>query len=249
MSMTADQRTLARLYLADQGTSAVQSIQIDNAIGGTFTITFNGQTTAALAYNAQASDVQNALAALSTIGIGNVSVVENAGVPNAVFFAIYFTGTLGESAQNVVTVNSSLTGTGVVVTVSQVTAGGAQAFTDAELDSLYDQAKTNFFLSVCYAFRVLQSSAAKFNKYVAGQSQEEKQQIYDHLESLAQLYQQWAQADRQVQFATLMGVPPRVIAWPVMPGVPAVGMAIGPRGVGPWWKWRRNGIIDGWGNT
>lgn len=40
--------------------------------GGTFTITYDGQTTSGIAYNASASDVQTALEALSSIGTGNV---------------------------------------------------------------------------------------------------------------------------------------------------------------------------------
>ena len=55
------------------GNNEVQSITID-ATGGTFTITFSGQTTAALAFNASAAVVLAALEALSTIGAGNVAV-------------------------------------------------------------------------------------------------------------------------------------------------------------------------------
>jgi hypothetical protein len=42
--------------------------------GGTFTLTYNGQTTSAIAYDANAATVQAALAALSNIGVGNVAV-------------------------------------------------------------------------------------------------------------------------------------------------------------------------------
>jgi hypothetical protein len=42
--------------------------------GGTFTLTVNGQTTSGIAFNATASAVQSALAALSTVGSGNVAV-------------------------------------------------------------------------------------------------------------------------------------------------------------------------------
>ncbi len=60
------------------GTNEVQVISVDAAVtGGTFTLTFNGQTTAALAWNATVAQVQAALAALSTVGAGNVSVSLN----------------------------------------------------------------------------------------------------------------------------------------------------------------------------
>jgi len=48
---------------------------------GTFTLTYGGQTTSGIAYNAAASAVQTALEALSSIGSGNVSVTGNAGGP------------------------------------------------------------------------------------------------------------------------------------------------------------------------
>lgn len=57
------------------GNNEVQTITID-ATGGTFTTTFGGQTTSAVAYNARASALQTALEALSTIGSGNVSVTQ-----------------------------------------------------------------------------------------------------------------------------------------------------------------------------
>jgi len=60
---------------AGAGTNEVQVVEIDDGVsGGTFTLTFSGQTTSALAYNASAAVVEDALEALSTIGAGNVSV-------------------------------------------------------------------------------------------------------------------------------------------------------------------------------
>jgi hypothetical protein len=57
------------------GNNEVQTLTID-ATGGTFTATFSGQTTAALAYNLRASALQAALEALSSIGSGNVKVTQ-----------------------------------------------------------------------------------------------------------------------------------------------------------------------------
>jgi hypothetical protein len=42
--------------------------------GGTYTLTFGSQTTSALAHNASVSAVQTALAAMTNIGAGNVTV-------------------------------------------------------------------------------------------------------------------------------------------------------------------------------
>lgn len=52
--------------------------------GGTFTLTYAGQTTSGIAYNAAASAVQSALEALSTIGSGNATVTGSAGGPYTV---------------------------------------------------------------------------------------------------------------------------------------------------------------------
>jgi autotransporter-associated beta strand protein len=52
---------------------------------GTFTITFDGATTAPLAWNASAATVQAALEGLSTIGGGNVAVTQNANVYRVTF--------------------------------------------------------------------------------------------------------------------------------------------------------------------
>ncbi|MGW4119889.1 hypothetical protein [Nocardia sp. NPDC004711] len=52
--------------------------------GGTFPLTFNGQTASGIAYNATAAAVQTALEALSSIGAGNVTVTGSAGGPYTV---------------------------------------------------------------------------------------------------------------------------------------------------------------------
>jgi RHS repeat-associated protein len=75
-------------YAAD----AVQQVSLTGApTGGTFTLTYGGQTTSAIAYNASATAVQSALQGLATIGSGNALVAGPAGGP----WAIRFTGSLG----------------------------------------------------------------------------------------------------------------------------------------------------------
>lgn len=223
MPMSADQLQLARMYLSDEGSSAVQSILIQNAIAGTFTITWNAQTTIALAWNASAADVQNALCALSNVGLGNITV------NNTYPYVVYFQGTLGEVAQAMLTVNvSGLSGSGVTGIVTAVANGGQMAFTDSELGLLYDQADQNFFLAICYAFRAILADFARISDYVAGQTQEKRSQITNHLQYLQGLYQEWAFSDRQVQFSRMAQVPPRVRAYPIQPGVPATSLSTRP---------------------
>lgn len=56
------------------GTNEVQKVTVKQAKGGTFTLTFNGDTTAAIAYNATAGTVADALAALNDLDADEFSV-------------------------------------------------------------------------------------------------------------------------------------------------------------------------------
>ena len=58
-------------YAAD----AVQTVTLTGGpTGGTFTLTFDGDTTGTISYNASAATVQSDLAALTSVGSGNVTV-------------------------------------------------------------------------------------------------------------------------------------------------------------------------------
>lgn len=99
----------------------VQTVTVTGATGGTFTLTFDGQTTAGIAYNAAASAVQSALEALSNIGAGDVTVTGTAGGPYTVTFA----GALADMNVPQMTADgASLTGTSPTVTVTTSTQGG-----------------------------------------------------------------------------------------------------------------------------
>lgn len=88
--------------------------------GGTFTLTFGGQTTAAIAYNASADVVQSALELLSTIGQGNVQVTGAAGGP----YTVEFVAALAGTDVSALTATSSLTGgTAPGVTIGAGTTG------------------------------------------------------------------------------------------------------------------------------
>ncbi|TFG49410.1 MAG: hypothetical protein E4H40_03055 [Candidatus Brocadiia bacterium] len=55
-------------------TSEVQTLTLDDvATGGTFTLTYKGQTTAPIAYNADTATIQAALEALSTVSAGDIT--------------------------------------------------------------------------------------------------------------------------------------------------------------------------------
>jgi len=108
------------------GRNEVQTI----ATGGTYTLTFNAQTTSSLAYNANAAAVQAALEALGSVGSGNVSVT--GGPLSSAPLVITFIASKADTDQNAITVTSSLTGSSPVVTVTETTKGGACVSTVTE---------------------------------------------------------------------------------------------------------------------
>lgn len=100
--------------------SEVQTVTVTGTpTGGTFTLSFNGATTAGIAYNAANTAVQSALQALSTIGSGNATVTGSGP------YTVTFAGTLAN--QNVPLLTGSgagLTGgTSPGVTVALTTQG------------------------------------------------------------------------------------------------------------------------------
>ena len=129
-SSILDGQTLPDLsgrYLVGFGSAiAVNEVQTitesNNSTGGTFTITFDGQTTAAIASGAGAGTVKAALEALADIGTGNISVTR-AGSPRV--YTLTFTGTLGGTNVAQVTATSSLThgGGAVTLAIATTTAG------------------------------------------------------------------------------------------------------------------------------
>ena len=94
----------------NEGTAAVDEVQTisSTATGGTFTLSFGGQTTAALAFGASAAQIDTALEALSTIGAGNITC---AGGPLPANVTATFAGTLaGQDAALITVDNTNMTG-------------------------------------------------------------------------------------------------------------------------------------------
>jgi hypothetical protein len=91
--------------------------------GGTFTLTFQGQTTAGIAWNATAATIQTALEALSNIAPGDV-VVTGGPMPGTV--RVYFGGAYAATDVTQMTGSAAgLTGGTPVLTVATLTNGGA----------------------------------------------------------------------------------------------------------------------------
>lgn len=101
----------------------VQSVTITGApTGGSFRLTYAGQQTGNLPFNATAAQVQAALYGLSNIGPYNVIVSGANGGP----YTVTFVGTLAGTDIAAMTASNTFTGgTTPGVTIATVTAGGA----------------------------------------------------------------------------------------------------------------------------
>jgi hypothetical protein len=113
------------------GVSSVKSNEVEtirvNATGGTFTITYGGETTAPINYNASAKEVQEALEALPGLKPGDIAVTGGpGGEGGATPYTLTFGGKLAEQAVTPVTTNrSALTGGAKLASVVVTKPGGA----------------------------------------------------------------------------------------------------------------------------
>jgi flagellar hook-associated protein 2 len=118
--------------------SEVQTVTLGTAPnndpdGGTFTLTYRGQTTAAIAWDASASAIQAALEALSTVDPGDITV--SAAIDDGVTFT--FANTLGDA--DLLMISSSLTDGGVPVTAAMAeTAKGSDGYISRSSNTVDD---------------------------------------------------------------------------------------------------------------
>ncbi len=115
-------------YWAVKATNKVETVAVD-AEGGTFTLTFNGQTTTAINFDADdttgAASVRALLEALSTIAVGDVTVTGGPGDDGGTTpFVVTFHQTLAATPLNLTGSGASLTGGAGTVTITHTTAGG-----------------------------------------------------------------------------------------------------------------------------
>lgn len=112
-------------------TSEVQTVTVTGSpTGGTYTLTWSGQTTAGIPYNASAAQVKAALEALSNIEPGDVLV--SGGPHPATPVIVTFAGRyLGDDQTQMTASAAALTGgTSPAVTVATTTAGGGATASD-----------------------------------------------------------------------------------------------------------------------
>ena len=119
----------------DQRTDETQTIRVSaSTTGGTFTLTFNGQTTAPIAFNANAAAIAAALAALSNIGGAANVQVTGTGTVNTANQTALWKGTFEEQDVPTLTADGTgLTGTTPTVTIAVTRQGGLfrAPFTDS----------------------------------------------------------------------------------------------------------------------
>jgi hypothetical protein len=127
--------TATGLYVPYGGNvNEVQTITVD-ATGGTYTISYGGDTTSAIAFNATAAAVQSALeTGIDEIDVGDVRVTggpgaAGGGTPYTLTFGGQYAGT--NVAQ--VTTTATLTGGAATATVATGTGGAAGGTTGVEV--------------------------------------------------------------------------------------------------------------------
>jgi hypothetical protein len=97
-----------------------------NPTGGTFTLTYSGQTTTALAYSASPAAVQTALEALSNLAPGDVTVTGVAGK----YYVVTFGGTLAATSVAEITGDGTALTPDSVVSVDTIVEGAASPATN-----------------------------------------------------------------------------------------------------------------------
>lgn len=106
-------------------TNEVQNVTITGVpTGGTFTLTFDGETSAAIAYNATAAAVQAALEAISNIQPGDV-VCSGGALPGSAVVVTFAGRWVGKNVPQMTATGSLTGGTTPAVAVTTATGGGS----------------------------------------------------------------------------------------------------------------------------
>jgi hypothetical protein len=115
-------------------TNEVQTVTFAATTGGTFTLTWAGETTSAVAWGTSgpsAATVQAALVALHSITADDITVTGSAGGPYTATFRGQYAGT--NVAQMTSDASSLTSGTTATITHNTTTAGGAAASTGIDV--------------------------------------------------------------------------------------------------------------------
>lgn len=97
------------------GTDEIQLLDLGGATAGTYTLTYSGQTTAAIAFDATAAQIQAALVALSNISANGAVVDDGQGDTYTITFGAEWAG---QPVATITVTDSTTGGTGVTVTTN-----------------------------------------------------------------------------------------------------------------------------------
>ena len=166
-TMSGTMRSRAPLNSSLAQSEVQQAAITGSPTGGNFTLTFGGNTTANIPYNATAGQVQAALEALASIGVGNV-IVTGGPLPASPVL-VNFVGTLaGTNVASITATATGLTGgTSPAVNITTPTTGGGAA-TITRLTQLPMSAReVNIYLDDSYAARGTTQLVDPFNASLA----------------------------------------------------------------------------------
>lgn len=135
------------------GTSEIQTITIGGTpTAGTFTLTFEGFTTAAITWSATNStlvaNIDAALEALPNIGTGGVTTAVGSMTAGIGTITVTFAGNLAKKAVGLMTATSSLTGTSPTLGVTETTPGVDATFRGITPGSVVSDTTTGAIYSV-----------------------------------------------------------------------------------------------------
>lgn len=97
--------TSAAAALPSTNVSAVYTLTLTGTTAGTYTLSFGGQTTAPIAFNATTAAIQTAIQLLSTVGVGGALVTGTVTVP-----IITFAGKLANQPVSTLSFTNGMTG-------------------------------------------------------------------------------------------------------------------------------------------
>jgi hypothetical protein len=130
-------RGTSELAPETQGRNEKQTVTID-ATGGTFKLTYSGQQTTAINWNATAQAVEDALVALSNIELGDVDVTLV-----GLVYTVEFTGLLARTNVAQMTSDATLLTGGPHTATVATSVAGVAARTLSVVSPLYDATTTN----------------------------------------------------------------------------------------------------------
>lgn len=88
--------------------------------------------------------------------------------------------------------------------------GTPPAFSDTELERLFERADSDYDRAVYLAFRQLRNNAVKLTNYTAGMTTEQRRQVFENLQAVVSDYEREASGNQQARIVGVRRVPPPI---------------------------------------